>query len=495
MRPYCKSTALVVLAFFLGSAPAPHASAEVACDGLGCLQFNSLQSVFYRNGPLPPPVTTAEVEALAVLKADPDLAEDAARLDRAIPADVRFPPQTDLPAQQILQVLAARDHDGDGIRDFRISIHGYFRENDPDVDCDGIANILDADPYGAVSEPGPACAAEPGRGGFSNDANANGVPDHLDWRLTKAGTEEGARMADLQEGLFRDYRILLLERQIGMPPYFADEVDLSIRRIFKDQITPDYPPLRYITTDLGVCADYGWNAAHNQTIVFRQATSHDLDPYMRVGIIVHELIHSLQFAHDYTEADLDAYRNRNHWEPHNYHAFSETLGWQHTRTNALPPDPPRLVVWGCGVPEFYPFHAHRDGVTIEQMQEEWHALYAQGEEDGVPLPDNEALRERHLIGEYSLKDPWEWHADMAAAVAMNEMLDNAKTLCTPEEYPALREAVLTRIAEEWYYVYGNAKGLDAYEEVLRPAYTLTSEDWAALARDLILPAYPGLCTP
>ncbi len=155
------------------------------------LAYESLRSVYYRCGPLPPMATQAEFAALAERKrmqyakqkhkfnrqihalerkmaelaVDDDgraaianeikglkrASTDADTLNYLYPLDYDYwvyPGKSDLSPSQILQVLATRDHDQDGVLDFRVHPKtGEFRENDPDVDCDGIANVLDSSPY------------------------------------------------------------------------------------------------------------------------------------------------------------------------------------------------------------------------------------------------------------------------------------------------------------------------------------------------------------
>src|SRR5262249_2241800 len=162
--------------------------AEDPCTGGQSRQLASLRAIYYRGGELPPEPSEAELTTLRRLESKPKLRHQTMLLRSAFPDDER------------LQAFAIRDRDGGGIKDYRITKCGEFRENDPDVDCDGIANVLDDSPYDRVATPGAPCGREPNWHRVTNDHNGNGLPDKIDWRVLhpSAGDEE---RAEVQEGL------------------------------------------------------------------------------------------------------------------------------------------------------------------------------------------------------------------------------------------------------------------------------------------------------
>src|SRR5882672_12400548 len=92
---------LVALLAVAGLSTACHAADP--CAGVDRnRQLESLRTIYYRSGQLPPDPSDAELAELRRLKALPDLQEQAALLEKAFPHDDR------------LQAIAGRDNDGDG---------------------------------------------------------------------------------------------------------------------------------------------------------------------------------------------------------------------------------------------------------------------------------------------------------------------------------------------------------------------------------------------
>ncbi|MDJ0956538.1 MAG: hypothetical protein QNI91_06765, partial [Arenicellales bacterium] len=122
-----------------------------------------------------------------------------------------------------LKALALRDSDGDGLPDYRVSDYfGKFMEGDIDVDGDGVRNLYDSHPYdrskGGQDDDDDGV---PDRAGSYNDVNANGLPDHLDWSVHKNDRD----MADIQQRLFDQHRIVLVERNALFDLELAQAVD------------------------------------------------------------------------------------------------------------------------------------------------------------------------------------------------------------------------------------------------------------------------------
>jgi len=433
-------------------------------------RIESLQAVYYCGGALPPEPTLKELAELQTLKALPELQDEADFLEKAFPGDER------------LQAFAIRDRDGDGVKDYRISPEGSFRENDTDVDCDGLANALDSDPYGLSLSPGaPACALEPDWRQHSADGNGNGVPDHIDWSLSDAAAGGELRPADIQAGLYRDYGILLLDRQQRMPAALAVELDYVVREVFRNQVAPDLAPLRAIATGQPMCPgsdDYGWASPQNATLYLMPLTF-ELSPILRLEILVHEITHTLQFARDYSAEDLRGFRTRNRYDSDGFHSFASSLGWEAAQ-DQVPPFPAyRLAVKSC---EFdYPFTLTYLGQPIQHWATVWDS------------EDAEARRQGHMVSRYAFIDAWEWQAEYNAAFVLNRLVEAASSLCTAEQLALLAERLRDDLATEWSYLAENARGLAAYETVVAGQFQAGDDAWIAMARHFLLGSYPGLC--
>lgn len=431
-------------------------------------QLESLRTIYYRSGQLPPDPSEAELAELRRLKALPELREQAALLEKAFPHDER------------LQAIAIRDRDQDGIKDYRITRCGEFRENDPDADCDGIPNVLDDSPNGSVATPGQSCAAEPDWHRVTDDRNGNGLPDYLDWRvLNRSGG--GKRPAEVQEGLFRDYGILLVDRRRRMPAAVAVELDHVIRDVFRGQVTAGFAPLRVITTDRSVCGDgdtYGWASPENSTVFFMPATLR-LSPIMRLEILAHELTHTTQYAMDFSVADLLGYRTQNRYEASHFLDFARSLGW--TAVAPAPSRPPyALVAWLCADDDESPELRY-----LGQPPEDWQADW-----DRITPTEQKA---KHMVDSYAFSDAWEWHAEYSAAFVLNELLHAAGRICTLSQAASLRRHLRDDMTADWDYHHENAVGLAAYETVIPRRFHVDDASWDALARRFLLASYPGIC--
>jgi len=394
------------------------------------------------------------------------------------------------PSPATAQAIAVRDNDGDGIKDYRITKCGEFRENDPDADCDGIPNVLDGSPYDSVATPGQSCAAEPDWHRVTNDRNGNGLPDYLDWRVLNA-SGGGKRPADVQEGLFRDYKILLVDRRTRMPAAVAVELDHVIRDIFRGQITPEFPPLRVITTDRAVCGDddmYGWASPENSTVYLGRATL-QLSAIMRLEVLVHETTHTLQYALDFTPADVLGLRTRNRYDSDGFHAFAASLGWTVLPDPSKKPLRPfRLAVWHCSDDQTdYPFElTYSDGSGPGKSGEAWQADW-----DNFSAPQRKA---HHMVDSYAFGDAWEWDAEYNAAFVLNQLLHAAGRVCTLSQAASLRRRLRDDMTNAWDYHQENAIGLPAYESVIPRQFHVDDDTWDALARRFLLGSYPDICT-
>ena len=466
-----KGLLIAALAVF-GASTASYAN---PCEDIDRVrQLESLRSVYYRGGALPPDPSETELASLRELKAETNLQEHATFLEDAFPGNEK------------LQAIAIRDHDRDGVRDYRITKCGEFRENDPDSDCDRVANVLDDSPYDSTATPGTkTCEGEPDWHEITNDHNANGLPDQIDWRVLDASSSARKRPAEVQEGLYRDYKIVLVDRRTRMPAAMAVDLDRIIRDIFRDQILPDFPPLRVIATDISVCGDgdtYGWASPESSTVhVMRDTTT--LSPILRLEVLVHEIRHTLQYARDFTAADLLGFRTRNAFDSDGFHAYARSLEWRaDPKPDAQSRAPYRLAVWNCDDDETdYPF----DLFYLDREAKDWISDWGRF--------TSSQRKAHHMVDEYAFTSAWEWDAEYTAAFVLNQITRAASRVCTPNQARVLRRRLRNDIANAWDYYHENARGLDSYENVIASQFHVDDATWDALARRFLLGSYPRVC--
>ena len=443
--------------------------AENPCKGITqTRQLDSLRTVYYRGGELPADPSDAELATLRASKEKPDLEQQAAMLESAFPKNER------------LQAIAIRDRDGDGIKDYRITRCGEFRENDPDVDCDGVADVLDASPYGYVETPGLSCGSEPDWSKITNDGNGNGLPDQIDWRLLDASGSGKKRPAAVQEALYRDYKIVLVDRRKRMSAAMATDLDHVIRDIYHGQIMPGFPSLRVITTDLSVCGEgdyYGWASPETSTVFFMPETT-KLSPIMRLEILVHEHRHTIQYAMDFSPDDVRGFRTQNRYESDAFLTYAQSLGWTVLEAGASKPPYP-LAVWQCA----------GDDDRLELAYQGKPAKYWEAWEQFKPAE----RKANHMVNSYAFSDAWEWDAEYSAAYTLNELIHAATRLCTSKQAAELMRRLRKDMAHDWDYHHEYALGLPSYEQVVARQFHVDYDTWEALARRFLLGSYPGVC--
>ena len=177
MKQYIQSVSAIILlsAFLTGCVTTKPAGNDAKTRG-----YTSLDYIYYRNNPPVPAATSLELQGAAQrLRSMPTGERDF--LTRLYGDDFE------------LIAYALRDTDNDGLTDYRINEDSRFIENDTDVDGDGVFNARDADPYDS--------------GITGEDANGNGVPDHVDWEFM-----DNRSYANLQARMLRDFDIIMVER-------------------------------------------------------------------------------------------------------------------------------------------------------------------------------------------------------------------------------------------------------------------------------------------
>jgi hypothetical protein len=361
-----------------------------------------------------------------------------------------------------LKALALRDSDGDGVPDFRISDYfGKFMEGDVDVDGDGIRNVLDSHPFdrarGGEDVDGDG---QPDRG--HPDDNGNGIPDPVDW----SGGDHDAEAVAIQQALFGDHKILLVDRDAVFDLALAQAVDDTVRRVFRGYFDerPVLPTLRTIATErtallterLAAKAEDDTSAqVFPQTqslIVYDQgrAVAHRLG---LLGLLVHEMGHTYHMSLDFDESNLVAENGRVDFPAPAFVALVKPFGW--TTTEYFDGDisgaltlAPRFVYAGMSEPVF----RFRD-----RTPEEWQAwvdgVYEDLDESPTYLLADDFSRQG-IVGDYSLSTPYEWYGDNFLAYVVTVIEEEALRDIDPadrEEAKARTDQALREIWPSFYH--------------------------------------------
>jgi len=322
-----------------------------------------------------------------------------------------------------LKALAIRDSDGDGLADYRISDYfGKFSEGDVDVDGDGVRNVYDSHPY------------DPARGGTDDDgdgipeqefddANRNGLPDHLDW----AAQGRDAEMAALQLGLFRDYKIALVERDTQFDVRLVRAVDDVVRKLYGDYFESKgtMPTLRTIAVER--------RALLNETVaeeagddtsaqVFSQTQSltiydtgreveHDL---ALLGLLAHEIGHSYHMSLDWDYEHPELENARNDFPAPLFVGTVKPFGWTVSgyfdgELKDDLPVRPQFLYSGISEPEF--LYTGKPAVDWAEWLNE---IYFELGEPENYLEDHRFVSQG-IVGDYSLTSPYEWYGDNVLA--------------------------------------------------------------------------------
>ena len=383
-----------LLGLALVGCAAPSGPCGVPLAGAHGLQRSSLAYAHYADGDPPAEPSDAERSALAARLAAADAAEADAL--RACYGD-----ETDL------LVHATRDSDGDGIHDYRVSTEfGKLHEGDLDLDGDGVPNVHDAAPHD------PATRA--------SDANGNGVPDRVDWRL--AGRD--AEAAERQEALAEHHAILLLERSAEFDAALARAAHDVLTRIYRVPLAsgPGLSALAAIATE-EVCllaeevddGTHGIYVPQTRALTIYRAGL-DAPPLVQLGLLVHELGHAYQYSLDYDASDPTAENTRIHHAGPNFLAEVAPFGWS---AEPLPPDetPGRPVLYTdhyFGVEPLYRYRGRTPDAWLEWLDDRYAV-------DGDDYLRSEEVAGRGILGEYSLESPWEWHSDHLIAYVFVEL--------------------------------------------------------------------------
>jgi hypothetical protein len=440
---------------------------------LGMEQRRSLTYMFYRDNAAPPKPSARELRRLEHnLAAAPRVEVDELR--------GLYGDDTELLA------YASRDTDRDGVLDYRISHYcGKFFEGDIDLDGDGIRNVYDAAPYnrrvGGVDTNRDGLPDKPGS--FA-DADADKIPDHLDWSML-APEQLSEQHAEQQAGLFRDFGVILLERSSSFTPELVQAIDDTLRLVFRKPM----PTLRTVSVedqlllsrDLG---DNGLMVAQTQTLTIYTKSIEGADPLVVLGLIVHEVDHAWQLAQDFDTSDLRAENNRIHYPPGKFTSSLERFGWMPEDDN-LGEGHHHHLYW----PHFYatsPRYLYRGSPPNE-----WAAWFEDVErESGRDFLRNSPAVTWGMVGPYSLTSPWEWHADQLMASVYNRIdrgIGQHHNHAYRDIASLLRVRMLQSVRGQWYrYDYRNAAGT-SIDRALSQQFELTPIEIETLIDRYVVP--------
>lgn len=389
---------------------------------------------------------------------------DAADLQRAT-LDTIFYRGNPLPPQP----------DADGVKDYRISdYYGRFLEGDTDVDGDNQPNVRDLEPY------------QPDREAVGA-AGARLVPDHLSWRL--AG--KPSQVVAIQERLFREYGVLLVERTAEFTPELAVAVSDALELVHRAALGPEgLPTLRVVATveSSVLFADAEEGAgdfaqmfpATGTMEVYRRGI--DAPPLVQLGFLSHEVSHAVQYA-----LDFDATRRReivlhNEVKAPKFHALVAKYGWSRQALEDNPTAHYSLFRPQYISPDAYEYLYREEGLAA---WEDWlTSIYDEvGEANYLTDP---RITELHILGDYSISGPWEWCSDHVIAHAYMAMFDSLRSGCSKAEVAELLAATQTQVlSPQWpYFRFENARGAP-FQDQLQAVQPIQPSDAKELARRYI----------
>jgi hypothetical protein len=425
----------------------------------GQAQRRSLETIFYRGNPLPPMPDAAEVAAASrqVAAASPWERE---LLEALYPDD----PES--------WALALRDSDHDGIKDYRVSdYYGRWLEGDTDIDGDGIDNTFDARPY----EP------DPGR------QRPESLPPHISWRAL--GHPDA--MATIQQRLFSEHGILLVERSAAFTPELARAAWDAVATIGgKRTGTGEWVTLDVIATvgssllradaEEGA-GDFAQLLPATRTMEIYRAGI-ESPPLVQLGFLVHELAHAVQFALDFNEDRRLDIVVENRFESPNFDALVANFGWS---TRPVRPDPE--ANYELFRPQYVSVEA-LEYLYLGDTPAEWAAWLAAiyDETGAVGYLEDPRIVGLHILGDYSLTSPWEWYSDHVIAYVYLALFDAVARRCGPDAAVAIERAVQAEVlSPAWpYFRFRNARG-DPFQAYIAARLALPAHEADRLAQDYL----------
>ena len=423
------------------------------------LQRSTLATIFYRGNPLPPEPDAEEREqARARLSA-------ASEWERALLEEL-------YPADEELWALVMRDSDDDGIKDFRVSdYYGRLLEGDSDIDGDGRSNTFDLSPY--VPD--------------ADDAKVGSIPDHLSWRVVGKPPE----MASIQQQLFRDYGILLVERSASFTPELALATFDAIVRVHRNLLgSGRLPTLRIIATEESSllfkdaeegASDFAQVLPATGTMeIYRHGI--DAPPLVQLGFLSHEISHAVQYALDSNRAPRRALLIDHEVSAPPFHALVARYGWSRRSVDADPTAEFDLFRPQYIAPDAYEYLYREDPLSA---WEDWLAVIYEVVGEECYLRDRR-ITELYILGDYSLSSPWEWYSDHVIAYVYMQMFDALGDGCTEAQVAQLQASAEAEVlAPEWpYFRFENARGAP-FQQYLEKVQPIRATDAKDLARRYI----------
>jgi hypothetical protein len=161
----------------------------------------------------------------------------------------------------------------------------------------------------------------------------------------------------------------------------------------------------------------------------------DLPPFVQLGLLVHELAHGYQFSLDFQSEPPEVESRRVYFPAP---VFLERVGRFGWRGAPLSPDE---------IPEpFALFTPHYLGAepayTYRSETPEWWAewLASLYDEIGDGYLEDPRVKERGILGDYSLENPWEWHSDTLIAYLFMEIESQLERTAGAVQLEAVRRA-------------------------------------------------------
>jgi hypothetical protein len=356
-----------------------------------------------------------------------------------------------------LKALAIRDTDGDGLADYRVSDYfGKFSEGDVDVDGDGVRNVYDSHPYDKRTGGSDGDGDGIPDAGFV-DGNRNGLPDHLDW----AAQGRQAEMASIQLGLFRDYKIALVERDAQFDLSLARAVDDAVRRLYRDYFESKemMPTLRTVAVEhTALLNETVAEEANDETSaqVFSQTQSLTIydagrdaeDDLALLGLLAHEIGHCYHMSLDWDYEHPELENARNDFPAPTFVGTVKPFGWttdgyfDGALTDDLPVRP-QFLYSGISEPEF--LYKGKPAMDWAEWLNE--IYYELGEPDDY-LEDERFVSEG-IVGDYSLTSPYEWYGDNVLAYLLVTLEGTALTGKDAESAATARQRLTESLRVVW----------------------------------------------
>ena len=270
-------------------------------------------------------------------------------------------------------------------------------------------------------------------------------------------------MAEIQLGLFRDHKILLVERDARFDLPLARAADDVVRRVFRAcfEKSPVLPTLRTIAVEktallhsfLALLAEDETSAqvfSQTQSLTVYDPGRATEDALGLLGLFAHEMGHSYHMALDWDASHPDLENRRTEFPAPNFVKTVARFGWtvdgyyDGQFEDGLKPAPQFLYA-GMSEPVL---------LLKGRTPEDWEGwLNAIWEELGKPEDylTHPSFVKEEVVGDYSLTSPYEWYGDNLLAYVITVLeetaLERIASRGTGPEVEAAREAARQRIVE------------------------------------------------